>query len=159
MLLVSLVVSALLTAVGKYISGYLPGEEVILHLVNFVVSLGVISVLFALIFKILPDVKIAWADVWLGACITAFLFNLGKSLLSLYVGRGSFASAYGAAGSLVIILVWVYYSAQILFFGAEFTRLHAGQQKSKPTSSRTINGKRAGRARPDRAPVEGAAKI
>lgn len=123
LLLVSLVVSAGLAAFGKLMSGYLPAEEFIWQTINFLISLGVITVLFALIFKILPDVKIAWRNVWVGALLTALLFNFGKSLLGIYLGRGSFASAYGAAGSLVIILVWVYYSAQILFFGAEFTRL------------------------------------
>ncbi|HEY1172184.1 MAG TPA: YhjD/YihY/BrkB family envelope integrity protein [Verrucomicrobiae bacterium] len=123
LLLVSLVVSAGLSALGSLMSGYLPAEEIIWKTINFLISLGVITVLFAMIFKVLPDIKISWRNVWGGALLTAFLFNLGKSLLSIYLGRGSFSSAYGAAGSLVIILVWVYYSAQILFFGAEFTRL------------------------------------
>jgi len=99
--------------------------------VNFVLSLGVVSLLFALIFKLLPDVKIAWREVWLGAVITAVLFSLGKYALGLYLGRSTFASAYGAAGSLVIFLVWVYYSSQILFFGAEFTRLYAIRSGAK----------------------------
>ncbi|MCD6048705.1 MAG: ribonuclease [Verrucomicrobia bacterium] len=139
LLLVSLVVSAGLAAVGTYVGGLLPAQEMLLKAVNFIISLGAITVLFALIFKILPDVKIAWRDVWLGALITAFLFNVGKAILGIYLGKGSFSSAYGAAGSLVIILVWVYYSAQILFFGAEFTRLcarescaRAGGVKAKP---------------------------
>jgi membrane protein len=91
-------------------------------------SLGVITLLFAMIFKLLPDVKIAWGDVWVGAFATALLFNLGKFLIGYYLGRGSMVSIYGAAGSFIILLLWVYYSAQILFFGAEFTRLHASKR-------------------------------
>ena len=125
LLLVSLVISAALAALGKYLSGLIPEQEVLWHIVNFLISLGVITVLFALIFKVLPDVKIAWRDVWIGALITALLFDLGKFLIGLYLGRGSFASAYGAFGSLVVVLMWVYYSAQIIFLGAEFTRMYA----------------------------------
>jgi len=125
LLLVSLVLSAALGAVGQSIGGALTSHELILRAVNFVLSLGVVSLLFALIFKLLPDVKVGWRDVWVGALLTAVLFDLGKYALGLYLGRSTFASAYGAAGSLVIFLVWVYYSSQILFFGAEFTRLYA----------------------------------
>src|SRR5262249_5265216 len=89
------------------------------------VSFGVITVLFALIFKVLPDVKIAWRDVWVGAAVTSLLFTLGKFLLGWYLGRSSIVSAYGAAGSMVLVLLWVYYSAQILFFGAEVTNAYA----------------------------------
>ena len=94
------------------------------------VSFGVITLLFAIIFKVLPDVKIAWRDVWIGAIITALLFNLGKLLIGLYLGRGVVTSAYGAAGSLVIVLLWVYYSAQILFFGAKFTQVYSNRYGS-----------------------------
>jgi membrane protein len=87
----------------------------------------VITVLFAMIFKVLPDVKIAWRDVWIGAALTALLFTAGKFLLGLYLGKNAAVSAYGAAGSLVLILLWVYYSAQILFFGAEFTQVYANR--------------------------------
>jgi len=131
LLLVSLVLSAVLAAVGQSIGGAITSHELILRAVNFVLSLGVVSLLFALIFKLLPDVKIAWREVWLGAVITAVLFSLGKYALGLYLGRSTFASAYGAAGSLVIFLVWVYYSSQILFFGAEFTRLYAIRSGAK----------------------------
>ena len=96
----------------------MPAEEAVWHLVDFVVSLGLVTVLFAMIFKILPDAVIAWRDVWVGAFVTALLFGLGKFLLGFYLGRGTFASAYGAAGSLVVLLIWVYYSVQILLFGA-----------------------------------------
>jgi membrane protein len=125
MLLVSLVVSAALTAVGTYFSGYLEGLGLLWQIVNFVVSFGVITLLFALMFKVLPDLRIAWRDVWLGAAVTALLFVVGKSLIGLYLGNQSIGSAYGAAGSLVVFLLWVYYSAQIFFFGAEFTQVYA----------------------------------
>src|SRR6185295_5113587 len=105
--------------------------------INFVLSFAVITVLFTMILKYLPDVKIAWRDVWLGGVLTALLFTLGKYALGMYLGRSSVSSAYGAAGSLVVLLVWVYYSAQILFFGAEFTQAYATRfgRKPEPTSN------------------------
>jgi len=127
LLLVSLVVSAALAAIGKYFAALAPGLNFLWTLVNWVVSFGVITVLFAMIFKVLPDVRIAWRDVWIGAGLTSLLFTAGKTLLGLYLGRNSTVTAYGAAGSLVLILLWVYYSAQILFFGAEFTRAFANR--------------------------------
>src|SRR4030095_3845256 len=105
LLLVSLVLSAGLSALGKFMSGMLPAQETIWQGINFVISFGVITLLFAMIFKVLPDVKIAWRDVWIGAVITAMLFNLGKFLIGLYLGRSSVTSAYGAAGSLVVVLL------------------------------------------------------
>src|SRR4029453_9518958 len=123
LLLVSLVVTAWLAAVGTYVSYWLPAPAVALEAINSVISLAVITVAFALIFKLLPDVKVAWRDVWLGAAVTSLFFILGKFLIGLYLGKSAVASAYGAAGSLVIIVVWVYYSAQILLFGAEFTKV------------------------------------
>lgn len=131
LLLVSLVLSAGLSALGKFMNGMLPAQETLWQGVNFVISFGVIALLFAMIFKVLPDVKIAWRDVWIGAVITAMLFNLGKFLLGLYLGRSSVTSAYGAAGSLVVVLLWVYYSAQILFFGAKFTQIYANKFGSR----------------------------
>jgi membrane protein len=131
LLLVSLVLSAALSALGKFMSGLLPAQETIWWGINFVFSFGVITLLFAMIFKVLPDVKIAWRDVWIGAVITALLFNLGKFLIGLYLGRSTVTSAYGAAGSLVIVLLWVYYSAQILFFGAKFTQIYADKFGSR----------------------------
>jgi len=130
LLLVSLILSAGLSGLGRFING--AGEQWFWSALNFTVSLGIITVLFAMMLKVLPDVKIAWRDVWLGGFITALLFNLGKFLLGLYLGWGSVTSAYGAAGSLVIILLWVYYSAQILFFGAELTRIYANRFGSRP---------------------------
>jgi len=125
LLLVSLVISAGLAAAGKFMNGFIPAHEVFWQIVNFIISFGMITLLFATIFKYLPDVKIAWRDVWLGALFAAFLFNVGKFALGFYLGRSSVASAYGAAGSLVVILMWVYYSSQTLFLGAEFTRARA----------------------------------
>jgi membrane protein len=131
LLLVSLVLSAGLAAVGAYLSHLLPGLDFLWQIVNFVISFGVITLLFAMIYKILPDAKIAWGDVWIGAAITALLFTIGKFLIGLYLGNASVGSAYGAAGSLVVLLIWVYYSAQILFFGAEFTQVYATKYGSR----------------------------
>jgi membrane protein len=132
LLLVSLVCSAALAALGNFIGDYVSETEIFLKVSNFVISLGIITTLFTMIFKFLPDVKIAWRDVWLGGFITALLFNFGKFLIGIYIGRSSIASVYGAMGSLVIVLVWVYYSAQILFFGAQFTRIYANRFGVKP---------------------------
>ncbi|MGO8696477.1 MAG: YihY/virulence factor BrkB family protein [Limisphaerales bacterium] len=134
LLLVSLLLNAALTALGSFASGILPEKRLVLDALNFVLSLGVITLLFALIYKLLPDVNIAWGDVWVGAFVTALLFNLGKFLIGYYLGRGSLVSIYGAAGSFIVLLLWVYYSAQILFFGAEFTRVHS-QRRSRPKLS------------------------
>jgi len=125
LLLVSLVVSALLSGLGSYLTGLFPGAAVVLNLLSAVISLAVITLLFAMIYRILPDVEISWRDVWVGAAATAVLFTIGKYLIGLYLGHSSVASVYGAAGSLVVVLLWVYYSSQILFFGAEFTQVYA----------------------------------
>ena len=130
LLLVSLILSAGLSALGSFMVGLLPAQETIWQAINFMVSFGVITLLFAMIFKVLPDVKIAWRDVWIGAIITALLFNFGKLLFGLYLGRSSVTSVYGAAGSLVVVLLWVYYSAQILFFGAKFTQVYSNRYGS-----------------------------
>jgi membrane protein len=125
LLLVSLAVSAWLAALGKFFSGWLPLPAGVLEAGNAVLSFVVITCMFAMIYKLLPDVKVAWRNVWTGAAVTALLFTLGKSLIGLYLGRSAVASVYGAAGSLVVILLWVYYSAQIVFFGAEFTKVYS----------------------------------
>ena len=138
LLLVSLVCSAALAAVGNFIGGHFSGAAVFLKVLNFVISLGIITTLFAMIFKFLPDVRIAWRDVWLGGFITALLFNLGKFFIGIYIGRSSMASVYGAMGSLLIVLVWVYYSAQILFFGAQFTRVYTNRFGVKPEPIGTV---------------------
>jgi len=123
LLLVSLVLSAWIAALGTYLSYLLPAPAAALEALNFVISFAVITGAFALIFKLLPDVKIDWRDVWLGAAVTSLFFTGGKFLIGLYLGKSAVASAYGAAGSLVVIVVWVYYSSQILLFGAEFTKV------------------------------------
>jgi membrane protein len=131
LLLVSLVVTAALAAAGRYFAGFLPGSESLWMVVNLLLSLAVVTALFALMFKTLPDARIAWTDVWIGAAATALLFEVGKLLVGLYLGRAGIASAYGAAGSLVVVLVWVYYSAQIFLFGAEFTQVYAHRRGSR----------------------------
>ena len=125
LLLVSLILSAILSGISNLEINLLPGWVSLFRLLNLAISLGMISLLFALIYKYLPDVKIRWQDVWVGAIITALLFTFGKFLIGLYLGKGSLGSAYGAAGSLIIFLAWVFYSAQILLFGAEFTQVYA----------------------------------
>jgi membrane protein len=132
LLLTSLVISAGLEAVGKFVTPEsVPGGTWIWIVINSLISFGIISLLFALIFKLLPDVRIAWRDVWIGAVGTALLFTIGKYLSGLYLGRSSTASAFGAAGSLAIVFVWVYYSSQIVLLGAAFTRVYALQQEAK----------------------------
>ena len=125
LLLVSFVLSAGLAALSTFMGDYLPVHSAVLHLINFVVSFLIITLLFAMIYKVLPDVEIQWHDVWVGAAMTSLLFTIGKFVLGLYLGRAGVTSAYGAAGSLVLILLWINYAAQILFFGAEFTQVYA----------------------------------
>lgn len=125
LLLVSLVVSSMLSAAGTFMAGALPGGETVWQIVNFVLSLAIVTGLFALIFKVIPDAKIQWRDVWLGAAVTAVLFTVGKLLLGLYLGKAAVGSSYGAAGSIIALVVWVYYAAQILLIGAEFTQVQA----------------------------------
>ena len=125
LLLVSLVISTAIAVVNNHFSQLLPGTDWIWQLTNLVISLAIVTLLFGLIYKVLPDAKIAWRDVWWGAAVTAILFAAGKYLLGLYLGMQTTGSAYGAAGSLVVLLIWVYFSAQIFFFGAEFTQVQA----------------------------------
>lgn len=141
LLLVSLALSAALAAIGKLFQGWLPGHEAVLHLANFVISFGVITLLFAMMFKLLPDAQVAWRDVWIGAGLTSLLFTIGKFLIGMYLGKVDVGSAYGAAGSLVILLVWVYYSSQILLFGAELTAIYANRY-----GSRIVAGEKASAA-------------
>jgi membrane protein len=149
--LVSLILSSALAAVGKWFNGVLPLPEPVLQLVNFVLSFFVVTGLFALIFKVLPDAKVAWRDVWIGAALTAALFTIGKFALGLYLGKSNVASAYGAAGSLVLVLLWVYYSAQILLYGAEFTQVYANSvgERIVPTADAKV-------ADPHKAATDGA---
>lgn len=130
-LLVSLVLSAVLAMITDYFSYLLPGAGILWQVLDVAVSFSIITLLFGLIFKVVPDVEVDWRDVWLGALITAVLFVMGKTAIAYYLGRSGVESAYGAAGSLLVLLAWVYYSSQILFFGAEFTKLHAEENRSR----------------------------
>jgi membrane protein len=125
LLLVVIVANAVLTAVVQIFGEILPAQASFLHMANFTLLFGIVTLLFAMIYKVLPDTNIAWSDVIIGALATALLFMVGKFLIGLYLVYSSVTSAYGAAGSLVVVLVWVYYSAQIFYFGAEFTKVYA----------------------------------
>ena len=126
-----LLVSLILTAAVSVFASQLPGAAALGQIAESGISFVVIALLFAMIFKILPDVKIDWGDVWIGAIVTAILFVLGKALIGVYLAKGAIASSYGAAGPLIMILIWVYYSAQILFLGAEFTQVYANRYGSR----------------------------
>jgi membrane protein len=130
--MVSLAVSAGLAAAGAWLSRRAPGLPLLLAVVNTTVSLAVITALFTVLYRVLPDVKLRWRDVAVGAFATAVLFTIGKQLIGLYLGRSSTVSMYGAAGSIVVLLVWVYYSAQIVLLGAEFTRVYTERDRGKP---------------------------
>jgi membrane protein len=146
LLLASLVVSTALAAAGKWMADVLPLPEQAMFALNLVISFAVVTLLFATMFKVLPDVKIAWRDVWVGAAVTAALFTVGKFALGMYLGRSAAVSVYGAAGSIIIILLWVYYASMILLFGAEFTQVHARRWGSRiepaPWAERTEEGDR-----------------
>ncbi|HEX5761477.1 MAG TPA: YihY/virulence factor BrkB family protein [Thermoanaerobaculia bacterium] len=131
LLLVSLVASAALAALDELVGGFWPTLQPLLQGLSFLLSFALVTLLFAMIYRILPDVRIEWRDVWVGAAVTALLFTVGKFLIGLYLGQSTVASTYGAAGSLVIVLLWVYYSTQILFFGAEFTQVYACRRGSR----------------------------
>lgn len=134
LMLVSLVVSAALAAFGRWWGAFFDGWETILQAVNFFVSFAVVTGLFAAIYKIMPRAEIAWRDVWIGAVVTALLFTIGKFLIGLYLGKSGVTSGFGAAGSMVVLLVWVYYSAQIFLLGAEFTWVYAHASGSRLTN-------------------------
>jgi membrane protein len=132
LLLVSLLVSAGLAALSRYLGQLLPALTAFWEAGNVLVSLFVITLLFAMVYKILPDVRLRWRDVWVGALVTAGFFSIGKQLIGLYLGTSSVASSYGAAGSVVVLLVWVYYSAQVVLLGAEFTRFYVERFRGQP---------------------------
>jgi len=132
LLLISLVISAGLSAVGATLAHVLPGPEFVLQIINVLVSFAVVTLLFAMIYKLLPDTPIQWGDVWIGAGITSLLFTIGKFFIGLYLGKSDVGVAYGAAGSLVVILIWVYYASQIFLFGAEFTAVYAASRGTQP---------------------------
>lgn len=125
LLLVSLLLSTVLATVSHFFSNLTPGFPILGQVINFVISFGVITLLFASIYKFLPDVRVPWKNLWVGAAVTAILFNIGKLAIGLYLGNSSVGSTYGAAGSLVVLLIWVFYSAQILLIGAEFTQVYS----------------------------------
>lgn len=131
LLLVSLLVSAAIAAFGKWSYGFFEGREAYLHTVNFGISFAITTLLFALIYKLMPRASIAWRDVWVGAGVTSLLFEIGKFLIGLYLGTTSVASGFGAAGSLVVLLVWVYFSAQVFLLGAEFTWVYSHEYGSR----------------------------
>lgn len=131
-LVVSLALSALIAYLGALGAAFVPAHEVLLHVLNAIVSLFVLTGVFAAIYKILPDVRSEWHDVILGAAVTSCFFTIGKFLLGLYLGKAGFFSTYGAAASIVVLIVWVYYSGQIFFLGAEFTRAFATRYGSQP---------------------------
>jgi membrane protein len=146
LLLVSLVLSAVLAALGKWWGGAFDGWAVLLEAINFVFSFAITTGLFALIYKLLPRADIAWHDVWIGAAVTALLFAIGKFLIGLYIGRSGVASGFGAAGSFVVLLVWVYYSTQIFLLGAEFTWVYSHEYGSSMRKARAAKGDSAGNA-------------
>jgi membrane protein len=150
LLLVTLVFDALISAMGGYLTEIVGGEA-LMHAVQLTISFALATVLFAAIFRILPDLKIAWRDVWLGAAITSLLFVVGKFALGMYLGKAAVGSSYGAAGSLVVLLVWVYWSAQILLLGAEFTQVYARTAGSLQGDDSKQQA-RAGAARPEDRP-------
>lgn len=128
LLLVSLVISAALSALQDYLNDWMPGMPVFWQTANILVSFLVVGLLFAMIYKYLPDARISWKNVWIGAAVTAALFTIGKYVISLYLGQTAMGSAFGAAGSFAVLLIWIYYSALVCFFGAEFTQVYARRQ-------------------------------
>jgi len=149
LLAVSLVISAGVAAFGGWAHGLFPGWELLLQVLNTAISLGISSLLFAMIFKLMPQARVSWRDVWVGAAVTAVLFEVGKALIGLYIGKSSVTSSFAAAGSLVVLLLWVYYSAQIFLLGAEFTWVFAHEHGS-------LKGQQAaGGKQPDAAPAGG----
>lgn len=132
LLLVSLVISAGLSAINSLVTDNLPaGVELVSMLLNFLISFGVVTLLFAILYRWIPDTEVGWRDVLPGALVTSLLFNVGKTLIGLYLGRSSINTSYGAAGSLIVVLVWIYYSAQIVFLGAEFAQVYARHREAR----------------------------
>jgi membrane protein len=146
-LLVSLILSAALSVLGRAFSTLLPASEPVIQAINFGISFLFVALLFAMMFKFIPDRTIPWSDVWVGAAVTALLFDIGKTLLGLYLGKTAAVNVYGAAGSVVALLIWVYYSAQILYFGAEFaqqyTCLYGSRSVADPCRRRNATGSTA----------------
>lgn len=141
LLILSLILSAVLSTLSKYQIDYLPGSAILWENLDLIVSLGLMTFIFGLMFKYVPDAKIVWKDVFVGSVMTAILFLFGKFLLGVYLSKGSLGSAYGAAGSLIVLLAWIYYSAQIILFGAEFTQVYSRIYGSKirPSKHSQVN--------------------
>jgi len=135
LLLVSLVLSAAISAIGPTIHGWLPGGETMAHVVDSGLSFVVVTGIFALMYRLLPELKLEWNDVWIGAAATGALFTFGKTLIGMYMGKASIGAEYGAAGALIVLIVWIYYSAQIFFIGAEFTKVYARHHGSQKPST------------------------
>jgi len=153
LLIVSLVLSAALAAFGDFTGGLMPGAKLIAQILNLVVSLAVATGLFAFIFKTLPSTRIDWHDVWIGAFTTAVLFEIGKTLIGLYLGRSSTSQAFAAAGSLVVLIAWVYYAAQIFLLGAEFTKVYAKEHGSHRVAATGPEAENAAEAAPAAQPA------
>jgi membrane protein len=147
LLLVSLVASAALAALGAWLGSFMAQWSVILPVLDIVLSMGLTTVLFAMIYKYVPREEIAWGDVWIGGLVTASLFTVGKLLIGLYLGRSSLSSAYGAAGSIMVLLLWIYYSAQIFLLGAEFTHVFTYAHGSRSKRSHARVRRRGGAAK------------
>ena len=147
LLLVSLVISAIVTSLTQFMGNFLGGAEILAHGLDLLVSFILVTALFAMIYKFLPDVRIQWRDVWIGAALTSVLFTVGKFLIGLYLGHSGVSSAYGAAGSLITVLLWVYYSSLIFFLGAEFTQVYASQYGSGVTPTENAEPISANRKR------------
>jgi membrane protein len=139
LLLCSLFSSAVLAIVGEFFESVLPGGGAVWQVVNFTISLGLTTLLFALVFRVVPDVELKWSDVWLGAFATALLFVLGNLLLGIYLGKSGVTSAFGGAGSVVALMIWVYYSAQLVFLGAEFTQVYTREFGSQARARLAAN--------------------
>ena len=158
LLIVSLVISAALASLGRWWGPLFSNWEILANVLNFLISFIITTTVFAMIYKIIPQAKVAWADVWIGAAVTSLLFTIGKFLIGLYLGQSPLTSAFGAAGSLVVVLVWVYYSAQIFLMGAEFTWAYAltfGSRRTRPVpgAAPAIPG-RATNRRPEKHMIE-----
>lgn len=151
LLAVSLVVSAALATLGKWWDAWLGNWEALAYFLDIGVSLALLTLIFALIYKMIPRVKVSWRDVWLGAAVTAVLFTIGKVLIGLYLGKSDVTSSFGTAGSLVIVMVWVYYASQIFLFGAKLTRVYAETHGSRreQTNDRRVTPSKTGRRRTD----------
>ena len=137
MLMVSLATATATAAMGTWFGGFIPGSEALLYLANFAISLAITTVLFAMIFKLMPTIPVAWRDVWVGAAVTAVLFEAGKLGIGYYIGKSGITESFQAAGSLVVLLAWVYYAAQIFLLGAEFTKVYADERGSAAASRAT----------------------